>query len=136
MDPGVALHGAALAITPYTKGKFQLSQREVETSRALSCVRIHVERAIGRIHVERAIGRIKRYRILQSTLPISLIKRPYETDYSTIDKILIVCAALSNLHPPLIYRAIGSSSGMERTKAVMTEAAQRLSVSARFGAKR
>ena len=89
----LALHGAALAIPPYTKGKFQLSQREVETSRALSRVRIHVERAIGRI---------KRYRILQLTLPISLIKRPYETDYSTIDKILIVCAALSNLHPPLI----------------------------------
>ncbi len=88
-----ALHGAALAIPPFTKGKGQLSQTEVETSRALSRVRIHVERAIGRM---------KHYRILQSTLPISLIKRPYETEYSTIDKILIVCAALSNLHPPLI----------------------------------
>ena len=28
----LALHGAALAIPPYTKGKFQLSQREVEIS--------------------------------------------------------------------------------------------------------
>ena len=57
--------GASLAIPPFTKGKPQLSQREIEFSRQLSNVRIHVERAIGRI---------KNYKILQSTLPISLIK--------------------------------------------------------------
>ena len=45
----LAIHSATLAIPPYTKGKFQLSQSEVETSRALSCVGIHVARAIGRI---------------------------------------------------------------------------------------
>ena len=89
----LALHGTALAIPPFTKGESQLSQREVETSRALS----HVG-----IHVERAIGRIKHYRILKSTLPISLIKRPHETNYTIIDKILILCAALSNLNPLLI----------------------------------
>ena len=89
----LALHGASLAIPPYTKGKLQLSQREVETSRALSRVRIHVERAIGRV---------KHYRILQSTLPITLIKRPSDSEYASIDKILMVCAALCNLHPPLI----------------------------------
>ena len=44
-----AFHGAALAIPPFTKGKDQFSQREVETSRDLSCVRIHVERAFGRL---------------------------------------------------------------------------------------
>ena len=87
----LALYGASLAILPFTRGKDQLSQREVETSRALSQVRIHVERAIGRL---------KHFEILQSTLPISLIKRPHETEYATIDKILIVCAAISNLHPP------------------------------------
>ena len=89
----LALIGASLAIPPFTKGKSQLSQREVERSRALSHVRIHVERAIGRI---------KYYKILHSTLPISLIKRPHETEMCTIDKILISCAALSNLQPPLV----------------------------------
>ena len=89
----LALVGASLAIPPFTKGKSQLSQREVELSRHLSHVRIHVERAIGRI---------KRYRILQSTLPIVLLKRPHETELCTIDKILITCCALSNLHPPLV----------------------------------
>ena len=35
--------------------------------------------------------------ILQGTLPISLIKRPADTDVATIDKIVIVTAALVNL---------------------------------------
>ena len=39
----LALRGALLAIPPLTKGKPQLSQREVETARELSRVRIHVE---------------------------------------------------------------------------------------------
>jgi len=90
----LALVGASLAIPPFTKGKNQLSQSEVERARALSRVRIHVERAIGRLKLL--------YKILRSTLPISLIKRPHETDYATIDKILIVCCALCNLHPQLI----------------------------------
>ena len=89
----LALHGASLVIPPFTKGKKQLSQREVETSRALSSVRIHVERAIGRL---------KHFKILHSTLPIALLKRQGETEYATIDKILVICAALSNLHPPLV----------------------------------
>ena len=85
--------GATLEIPPFTKGKPQLSQREVENARTLSRVRIHVERAIGRL---------KNYKVLKSTLPINLLKRPHETDLATIDKILITCAALTNLHPPLI----------------------------------
>ena len=89
----LALVGATLAIPPFTKGKSQLSQREGEFSRRLSSVRIHVERAIGRM---------KNYKILQCTLPISLIKRDNETEFATIDKILLICAALSNLHPPLV----------------------------------
>ena len=89
----LALCSASLAIPSFTKGKPQLSQREVETARAISNVRIHVERAIGRI---------KNYKILHSTIPITLIKRPHETELATADKILISCAALSNLHPPLV----------------------------------
>ena len=88
----LALHGSTLAIPPFTKGKKQLSQREVETARELSRVRIHIERAIGRI---------KHYRILQHRFPISLIKSNGEIGFATIDKVLIVCAALSNLQPLL-----------------------------------
>jgi len=85
--------GVSLAIPLFTKGKPQLSQWEVEFSRQLSNVCIHVERAIGRM---------KCYKILQANLLISPIKRDHDTDFATIDKIVFVCAALCNLHPPLI----------------------------------
>ena len=62
----LAMVGASLAIPPFTKGKPQLSQREVEFFWQLSNIRIHVERAVGRM---------KYYKILHSILPISLIKR-------------------------------------------------------------
>ena len=88
----LAMVGASLAIPPFTRGKPQLSQREVEFSRQLSNIRIHVERAIGRM---------KTYKILNSMLPIRLIKQDHETE-CTIDKIVFVCAALCNLHPPLV----------------------------------
>ncbi|XP_041366779.1 uncharacterized protein LOC121381519 [Gigantopelta aegis] len=39
----LAVHGASLAIPPFTRGKKQLSQREIECSRRLSRARIHVE---------------------------------------------------------------------------------------------
>ena len=42
------------------------------------------------------------FKLFQSTLPITLIKRPHETEYATIDKTLLVCAAISNLRPLLI----------------------------------
>ena len=89
----LGLRGAWLAIPAFTKGKPQLSQREVETSRKLSNVRIHVERAIGQM---------KCYKILQNVFPISLLKISQEEDYATIDKILVVVAALCNLQPPLV----------------------------------
>lgn len=89
----LACYGATLAIPPFTKGKPQLSCREVETARELSRVRIHVERAIGRL---------KKYKLLQATLPIFLIKNPRDQGHCLIDKILFVCAALCNLQPPLV----------------------------------
>ena len=48
--------------------------------------------------MECVIGQMKqKFTILQGTLPISLIKRPADTDVATIDKIVIVTAALVNL---------------------------------------
>ena len=55
---------ASLALPSFTKGKDQLSLNEVEVSRSLSRVRIHVERAIGRL---------KHFKLLQLRLPISMI---------------------------------------------------------------
>ena len=61
----LALYGAKLEIPVFTKGKKQLPQEEVEYSQRLAKVRIHVERVISLM---------KKYTILQSVLPVSLIK--------------------------------------------------------------
>ena len=90
----LALYGAKLEIPAFTKGKKQLSQ-EVEYSQRLAKVRIHVERVIGLMK--------KKYTILQSVLPVSLIKHTRDENYATIDRILTVCASLTNLSPAILH---------------------------------
>lgn len=55
---------AEVKTPPFTKGVKQLEKQDVDWSRELSVVRIHVERVIGLLK--------RKYAILQSTLPISL----------------------------------------------------------------
>lgn len=63
----------------------QLSEEDVNTTRKIASVRVHVERAIRRMKV---------FKILSHRIPISLAPQ--------IDKILVICAALVNLQPDLI----------------------------------
>ena len=58
--------GVELIIPSFTEPKKQLSSKEVETSRQIANVRIHVERTIGLIK--------NIYRIIDGTLPITLLK--------------------------------------------------------------
>ena len=58
----VAQCGAELIVPAFTKGKDQLSGREVECSRTIANVRIHIERVIGTLR--------RRYTILKGVLPI------------------------------------------------------------------
>ncbi|XP_061578516.1 uncharacterized protein LOC133444661 isoform X2 [Cololabis saira] len=83
----VAAHGATLRIPAFTKGKRQLSAQEVDTSRQLSRVRIHVERVIGRW---------KNFRILQTRIPLS--------QADLLDDIVIVCASLTNLSKSVVLK--------------------------------
>ena len=73
------LHCAEVKLPAYTRGKKQLSRYDIEVTRELAHVRIHVERVIGLMKLK--------YKILRSTLPISLIM---------CNKIVTVCAALCN----------------------------------------
>lgn len=82
-------YGAKLILPAFTRGKGQLSQREVETSQQLSRVRIHVERVIGLMK--------NKYTMLKGPLPVHLLKHSDDTDVANIDKILTVCGALTNL---------------------------------------
>ncbi|XP_049421768.1 uncharacterized protein LOC125882116 [Epinephelus fuscoguttatus] len=76
----LAAYGATLRIPHFTKGKKQLSAQEVDTSRQLSRVRIHVERVIGQW---------KNFKILQTVIPVSQV--------NILDDVVTVCGALTNL---------------------------------------
>ena len=85
------LYCAEIKIPPFTRGKKQLSKLEVDQSRDLSRVRIHIERVIGVLR--------QKYTILQGTLPIRLVMAHTSSTkgmYSLIDKIAYVCSALCN----------------------------------------
>jgi len=77
------------SIPACTRGKNQLSLEEVERSKRLSRVCIHVERVTGLLK--------QKYTILEGPLPVNLIKHKSDGEYAIVDKILTVCAALTNL---------------------------------------
>lgn len=64
IQDSVGMLCAEVKIPPFTKGMKQLSKLEVDTTRELSQVRIHVERIIGIVW--------QKFTILQSTLPTKM----------------------------------------------------------------
>lgn len=85
----VGLHRAKLEIPVFTRGKSQLSPSDVEATRKLANVRIHVERVIGLVR--------SKFTILQCTLPIEMVETKDDTDIPMLDKVVTVCCALTNL---------------------------------------
>ena len=83
----LAAYGATLRIPNFTKGKRQLPANEIDTSRQLSGVRIHIERVIGRW---------KNFKILQSVIPVSQV--------DLLDDMVNVCGALTNLCKSVVPR--------------------------------
>ena len=87
--------GAEWLIPSFTKGKKQLSPKEVEVSRNISTIRIHIERVIGR------------FTILQGPLSINVIKsqkdETQQSNLAAIDKLVHVCAALISLTEGIVY---------------------------------
>ncbi|XP_051795083.1 uncharacterized protein LOC127531031 isoform X2 [Acanthochromis polyacanthus] len=81
----LAARGAQLAIPAFTRGKAQLSPKEIEIGRRLSPVRVHVQRAIERV---------KNFRVLSTTMRMNLVPQ--------FDNIMTICSGISNLHKPLI----------------------------------
>ena len=73
----------------FTKGKNQLSALEIEETRTIANVRIHVERVIGNVR--------QKYPILQNTLPIHFIHKRDREDTPLVDRIVRVCCALVNV---------------------------------------
>ena len=78
-------HGMTLRIPSFTREKKQLNGEEVVRSREISR---------RRIHVERTIACLRKFRVLNSKVPLPLVKH--------LDDIVIVTAALTNLQKPFI----------------------------------
>ena len=90
-DRGFDIHedlcskGAKLIIPAFTRGKSQLTPKEIVHTRRVANVRIHVERAIARI---------KTFRILHGSYPISQM-------HLLDDTVRVICM-MCNLKPKLI----------------------------------
>lgn len=84
----VGLCSARLRIPPFTRRKRQLSLSEVEYTRKIANVRIHVERVIGLVR--------NKYQLLKSCLPVEVL-RSSGSGECPVDKIAVVCCALTNL---------------------------------------
>ena len=70
----------------FTRGQKQMTQQQVQESRSLARVRIHVERVIGRMR--------RQFAILSNVLPLNLVPQ--------VDNIAVICAGLTNLHKPVV----------------------------------
>ena len=88
IQESVGLFCARIKIPAFTKGKKQLSGIEVEQTRRIANVRIHVERVIGNIR--------KKYGILSATQPIDFVVSK-GMDKTTLDKVVTVSCALINI---------------------------------------
>ena len=93
--------GSQLIIPAFTKGKLQLGGHEVEASRKMSSVRIHVERVIGLLK--------NRCTILQGTIPynsqrVKLMRLVMKQQFLVLTRLVTVCAALINLGEGIVVK--------------------------------
>ena len=99
-DELAAYSGVKLHIPSFTKGRQQIPAAEVESSRMLAQIRIHIERVIG--HLRNV------YTILKRTIPLRMVKslrnETQDEDMTNIDKIVRACAILINLRPSIVSR--------------------------------
>ena len=84
INEDLILQGVGLNIPPFMRGKGQLTETEVITTRQIASLRIHVERTMGRI---------KSYHIFDRALPATMT--------NIADRIFYVCCVLTNFQPPL-----------------------------------
>ncbi|XP_049452559.1 uncharacterized protein LOC125901159 [Epinephelus fuscoguttatus] len=83
-----------LKIPAFTCGKKQLDPVELENTRCLASLRIHIERITGVLH--------QKYSVLQSTVPIGFTDIDQENDVTDLDKIVKVCCALTNVSEAVV----------------------------------
>ena len=93
VDDCVGSVGARIVMLLFAKGKLPLSPTEVEQSRRISNVGIHIECVIGLLR--------QKYTILRDIAPLDLLVNDQD-GISTLDKIVHVCSALTNICPSVV----------------------------------
>ena len=76
----LAARGVRLMMPAFTKGRSQLSKREVDESR--ECAKL-------RIHVERVIRKVRQFRMIQGPVPVTLLK--------LVDECVFIACGIVNL---------------------------------------
>ncbi len=90
VEDSIAYRGATLNIPAFTRGKPQLAPKDVEATRKLANVRIHVERVIGSVR--------QRFPIVSATTPLPTeYTRSKREGPVLLDSIVRVCCALHNV---------------------------------------
>lgn len=93
IQDSVSLCFAQVVTPPFMKGKTQLTAKEVEDTRKIASVRIHVERVIGLLR--------QKYIIFGDTLPLVTVRKK-DDEVSMIDKLIVICCAFINISPPIV----------------------------------
>ena len=94
IDDCVGLMCAEVKYPKFTRGKVQMCARDIESTRRLANLRIHVERVIGAV--------CNKYHLLRGTVPLSFLLRCEGEECTNLDKIVYVCCALTNLCPSVV----------------------------------
>lgn len=90
----VGVMQATVLVPAFMAGKRQLSSVDVFKTRNIANVRIHVERVLGLVR--------QKYKILGGPIPVQYCMKVDENEYTTIDKVAVVCCALANITPSVI----------------------------------
>ena len=94
LTDSVGMMQANLHLPAFTKGKNQLSAVEIEETRTITYVRIHVQQVSGNVR--------RKNSILQGTLPIHFETKRTGVDYPLINHISRICCALCNIYDSVV----------------------------------
>ena len=78
---------AVLRIPTFTKGKKQMTGKDIDISRQIAHVRIHVDRVIGRL---------KKFKILNTTIPIAQL--------NLTDNIMVTISGIISLNASFVNK--------------------------------